>query len=287
MSDTRLGAETAPIVINRNIMQTEHHLVAPPTGIVVISDLHAEAQLKRAKRAIDGLPDAKILILAGDIGNYHDGSLRSILCHGSSQYANVIYVPGNHDYYGLSGSLDHSDDLLTALATDCGCTMLQEQVVELEGYTIAGTTLWTDVNKAPGSEIQYMCDYSAIKGLTPFVISAVHRRQANWLRELVADPETCPDVIVTHHVPCFDTRLLNRNYTEESKHLFHVPGFAEEIEKLAAKCIKLWAWGHSHVRGAIQLDSILLFANCLGNQYGDRLYSLPTGSVGLKNVIAE
>lgn len=263
-------------------MQREPKLVSPPDGIVAISDLHAESQLARALRSIDKLPDAKILILAGDIGNYDDTSLRQVLIHAASQYKHVVFVPGNHDYYGLSGSLGVSDDLLKSLAVECGCTFLQEQTIELEGYTIAGTTLWTDVSKAPKKELEDMNDYVRITGLTDLAVAAVHQRQAKWLRDLVSDPDTCPDIIVTHHMPIRTPKLKNRFDRPETVHLYQVPGFAQEIVESAAKPISCWVFGHSHVRGAVQMDKTLLFANCLGNEYGERLYGLPTGSVPLK-----
>lgn len=74
------------------------------TKIAYCSDLHLEFGRLNIE-----LPDADILLLAGDIYvnylfNKHDSTddVIDFFTEISKKYKNIIYVPGNHEYYDSS-----------------------------------------------------------------------------------------------------------------------------------------------------------------------------------------
>lgn len=273
-------------------------MVSLPKGVALLSDLHAECQLGRACRAIDNVleetPEPRVLILAGDIGNVGGGSLADTLDHAvaamkaKNPKGVVVFVPGNHDYYGLklgAGGLALGDAILETICDEAGCVFLQRSAVAVGACVIAGTTLWTPVATVSPGEVQYMCDYTRIGGLTVEEVQDTHENQAAWLASICADEETCPQVIVTHHAP-FAGNLRSRHYTKESEALFHVRGFAVAILAIAASRVRLWAFGHTHVRGAVTCGKTMVAANCLGH-FTDRLHSLPGSTLPHRGALKE
>ncbi len=82
--------------------------------IQIASDLHLEARQDHlpAPDAFQADPTRDILVLAGDIGRYllaRDFVMRELAL------SPVIYVPGNHEYYGLQNR-ETVDGLWSALA---------------------------------------------------------------------------------------------------------------------------------------------------------------------------
>jgi hypothetical protein len=81
--------------------------------------------------------DAEVVILAGDIGVGAAG-VRWAARH--FPVRPVIYVPGNHEFYG------HDIDLTAELrsAAPENITVLSDDVLVLDGVRFLGSTLWTD-----------------------------------------------------------------------------------------------------------------------------------------------
>lgn len=98
----------------------------------ILSDLHTEfADFEPPET------DAETIILAGDIGVGVEG-VRWAVHH--YPVRPVIYVPGNHEFYG------HDIGLTTELqaAAPDNITVLSNDAVVLDGVRFLGSTLWTD-----------------------------------------------------------------------------------------------------------------------------------------------
>jgi len=100
----------------------------------MLSDLHTEF-------AGFSPPDtgADVVILAGDIGVGLGG-----IEWAARRFPKVpvIYVPGNHEFYGHDIGL--TDQLKAAAPADIH--ILNNDTLELEGIRFLGCTLWTDFN---------------------------------------------------------------------------------------------------------------------------------------------
>src|SRR5439155_7258727 len=111
----------------------ETHLTTDKPKIIYVSDLHLEFY-KKLKQLLNYInfndwPDADILILAGDIMNIKsdDRSLKKrftkLIKLFKEKYKNVIYVAGNHEYYGCKKaiiSINDADKLLKEMCQQLG-----------------------------------------------------------------------------------------------------------------------------------------------------------------------
>ena len=98
----------------------------------ILSDLHLEFAV-----LLPPSIDADVVVLAGDIGVGLDGLAWA---RNSFPGVPVIYVPGNHEYYG------HDIELRSDLRrqSNDGLYVLDDEAIELQGVRFVGSTLWTD-----------------------------------------------------------------------------------------------------------------------------------------------
>ncbi len=201
-------------------------------SIHVLSDVHLESGPYDAAAA----RAADIIVAAGDIG-----PLEQAVPWLAALGKPVVYVLGNHEYYGqtLSGAVR----LARQLAQGTQVHILDNQAVVIRGVRFLGTTLWTSYGQWTPSLVQValrrmrdyrhielgdwlsahptrrakfetLCrraglacpDLSGAEPLTrfhPAVGYALHQRAVSWLdRQLSADTRH-PTVVVTHHAPAY------------------------------------------------------------------------------------
>ena len=115
----------------------------------LLSDLHLESHPGFVP---EPAPDAEVLVLAGDIGSYQNGSALTELGDpdfGLGRFSPlrgwpvpVLFVPGNHEYDGLDFDATHAR--LRETCARLGITWLERESVVLQGVRFVGTTLWSD-----------------------------------------------------------------------------------------------------------------------------------------------
>ena len=101
--------------------------------VAIYCDLHLEFEAWTPP-----ILDVDLVILAGDI---HTG-VQGIAWAERAFTAPVVYVPGNHEFYGHD-----IDDLPAAVrraARDGHVHLLDGARAAISGLTVAGVTLWTD-----------------------------------------------------------------------------------------------------------------------------------------------
>jgi len=214
----------------------------PEMKLHILSDLHTEfADFSPP----DG--DADIVILAGDIGVGLGG-----IEWAARQFPDVpvIYVPGNHEYYGHDIAL--TDELIRKSAENIH--VLNNDEIVLNGVRFLGSTLWTDFKLHGEGEAWFarqrakrsIEDFASIKhgGLTftPEHSVQLHETGRAWIeRELEAGFDG-PTVVVTHHLPA--SMSVARQYANDPLN----PAFASKLEALIEKYHpELWIHGHTHV----------------------------------------
>src|SRR5687767_6390016 len=98
----------------------------------VLSDLH----LSRGALRIPA-NDADVVVLAGDIARP-----REAIAWASGFAIPVLYVPGNHEFYG--GSITGTVAELKRLSAGTRIRVLDNDEALIDGVRFLGTTLWTD-----------------------------------------------------------------------------------------------------------------------------------------------
>jgi hypothetical protein len=174
--------------------------------IRVHSDLHLEFEDWSPPKA-----DADVVVLAGDI---HVGVKGIEWARRSFPAIPIVYVPGNHEFYG-----EDIHDLTQELVMEgrrLDVEVLDGRSTTISGVRFLGATLWTDFALAgagPSSidramaDAQYgMYDFHVIRygndrKFRPTDARAIHLTQVRWLRSQISDGFVGTTVVVTHHLP--------------------------------------------------------------------------------------
>lgn len=203
----------------------------------VLSDLHLEqSDPPAAPRRGD------VLVAAGDIGHGTDGLnwLRSL-------ERPVLYVAGNHEYWGAD--LTDAPARLRGAAAGSDVRVLECDVAVLDGVRFLGCTLWGDfadgdpqVMHAIGSA---MNDFRNIgRGgdarIAPEDLLHVHRHSRAWLADTLAEPFAGPTVVITHHAPSF------RSWKGPPESPYRHACCSDLETLMAAHPVALWIHGHLH-----------------------------------------
>jgi Icc-related predicted phosphoesterase len=191
---------------------------------------------------------ADAVVLAGDV---HVGVRGVAWCWEQFPRRPVIYVPGNHEYYGAA--IPQLTEKLRKEAAGSQVFILDDEGLEISGVIFLGSTLWTDFcllgEPLLGSREadQVMNDYRRIRvspsyrHLSPADTITWHRSSRRWLAGQLAEPAPGPVVVVTHHAP---SALSFGNH--ESLDLVSA-AFASKLDDLVVRSrAALWVHGHIH-----------------------------------------
>ena len=226
----------------------------------VMSDLHLEFGALELPRV-----EADVTILAGDIAV----GLGGLEWAAERLDGPLIYVPGNHEFYGQSAP-EHRIDLDQA-AAELGIHLLGEDTVVLDGVRFLGTTLWTDFDlhgtavEAQSVAAAAMADYRRIRihdqrrEIRPNDTVSWYRRGRRWLEAELARPWGGPTVVVTPHAP--SARSLASTFADHPL----AAAYASQLDELVARSgAALWIHGHTHVC----LDYTIGDTRVIANQRG-------------------
>jgi predicted phosphodiesterase len=213
--------------------------------IRIYSDLHLEFQ--------DWTPPplaADVVVLAGDI---HVGTRAFAWARRHFKSEPVVYVAGNHEYFG--SDIPSMQQSMRSAARDFDIHFLERESIVIDGVRFLGTTLWTDfalygaepqqVADAMDYALHAMYDYKSIKrspleNLQPEHTRQMHIEQSGWLKMELDAPFAGSTVVVTHHLPHLNS--VHPIYEGERSN----PAFASDLSALFSDRVNLWVHGHTH-----------------------------------------
>jgi hypothetical protein len=194
--------------------------------------------------------DADVVILAGDLARPKDA-----VAWASALAKPVLYVPGNHEFYG--GSITGTLDELRELCARTHVRLLDDDEVVLDGVRFLGSTLWTDFLLFGAGEKRaaamregqrYLYDFSRIRTggtaeaiFSPEYSAALFDRHSHWLAAKLSEPFDGPTVVITHHAP--SRKSIHRRFAGSLLNAC----FISDVERLmdgTRAC--LWVHGHTH-----------------------------------------
>jgi len=178
--------------------------------LLVISDIHAESQPHTFNLPIGA--DFDVAVCAGDIA-YGPAAIDWLLGQNALHGKPVMFVAGNHEYYG--GLIQDSASLIQSAAIGTHVTVLDGDIVAvIDGVRFLGCTLWTDFSFMASSQLaglqagmrindgRYIMTADGGEFPRPFVPKEALRRhlvERQWLEDRLAEPHDGPTVCVTHH----------------------------------------------------------------------------------------
>lgn len=257
--------------------------------IAVCSDLHLEF----ARLDLYNTANADVLILSGDIivaedirrhreDKPGDTSIprniryvnstvyRDFLSQVNSEFAHVLWVAGNHEFYG--GKWQQTLDICREIADDYSNVFFMENNSRIiDGVLFVGSTLWTDMNSADPITIQtvrgIMNDYRKItndtdgyRTLHPSDTVIRHRESLQYIKTAI-DSSELPVVVIGHHAPCKSSTKPQyaNDYCMNGAYSSNLSDFILDRPR-----IKLWTHGHTHDQYDYMIGSTRIICNPRG-----------------------
>jgi predicted phosphodiesterase len=234
----------------------------------VLSDLHLERGIGEVPRV-----DADVVVLAGDIAIGTRGVEWARRWAGDVP---VVYVAGNHEFYGHSIAA-LTDDLRHA-ADGSSVHVLENDELILGGVRFLGCTLWSDF-EFDGPEHRSLSmrvceravsDYYVIRrdheerAVSAADTLALHRASRRWLEDRLAGDHDGPTVVVTHHQPYITWRP-----PEQALRLL-AGAFVSDLSGLmGGDRADVWIYGHTHRQADLDVAGTRILSNPRG--YPDEL----------------
>lgn len=214
-----------------------------------MSDLH----INNYYNLIEVEPNAPNLALIGDICDGMNPKLYKFLLSVSNQYENVLYIPGNHEYY--KNTIQDVDGYLSEMCYELDIKYLQKKTVEIDGILLSGCTLWSN----PGPYSFYKANEDTwINDFDRERMVKEHHEHLEFLKREIALNKNKPHILLTHYVPMFEMngKYMSAPYTDM---------FASDLRYLFKPPIRYWLCGHVHQNLTITHNNIPCITNCLGN----------------------
>lgn len=236
------------------------------TRIALISDIHNEL-LRKADSLVPDIQiaqSADILVLAGDIDNGEFGAVYAVQ-QSERLGIPVIYVPGNHEFYGVNPAT--ALRRMQEVTAGTNVNVLHRDAITINQTRFIGATLWTDFtllgDDKKGSVINYarerLNDFKEIQALTPETMTEWHRADLDFLNSEMAKPFNGKTVVITHHAPLM--RCLPELERRELKSACYANNLDSFIKKYKPSA---WLYGHIHWPVKIQEGQTQIANNAAG-----------------------
>lgn len=242
--------------------------------ICLASDLHLEA----ADINLENTEKADVLILSGDIcvahslhnhpssktnlpqdatrlGRNQQAAVRyrDFFKRINDEFPNTVMVAGNHEgYHGRYP--DFYNWIYEEMKSFPNIHFLEQDSVEIDGYTFVGGTLWTDMNKECPITMHLiehmMNDFRIIRNsglnyrrFSPADAIKHHKDTVSYIQKVVDSDTTKKYIVVSHHAPTF----LSVHPKYQKEYCIN-GGYASDLFDFIydRPQIKLWTMGHMH-----------------------------------------
>ena len=207
----------------------------------ILSDLHLEFEPFTPPAV-----EAEAVILAGDVSTGRNGLKWALK---TFPHRPVIYVIGNHEFYGQK--LQKLIKELQELADGTNVHLLENGSCRIGDVVFLGATLWTDfaLNGNPVvSEVvaqTSMNDYRRIRTLPrysrlkPSDTRRLHMESRRWLEDQAFAHRGRKVVVVTHHAPSIES--IPPAFAGDPCN----PAFASDMSRFIVESeARLWVHGH-------------------------------------------
>ena len=235
--------------------------------IWVLSDIHVELTQGWDLPRPGERPNFDVLVVAGDLIPKMERGV-AWLCKRITDRP-VIYIPGNHEFYGTD--IDRTVAKARIAAEGTNIHVMQNDTVDIAGVRFIAATLWTDFDlfgNAPiamNAALHAMNDYKRIRKknheyrLLPRDTLARHMESRVFIASELAKPFAGSRVVVSHHGPHrdalrpgYETDIISAAYTSALEGL------------MVSASPDLWIYGHVHISDDRMIDRTRVVSNSKG-----------------------
>ena len=230
--------------------------------IQVMSDLHTEeyeSPVDFLSRQLQ-FPGADVLALCGDIvvaERQGEKGIRAIFEFLSRQATHVLFVPGNHEYWGTRtkrGTKTRTERILRGCID--GLPNMQyanNDVVEVAGVRFLCGTMWFPHHRMNDMYEKYWPDFKNIARLSDWVY------EYNQKFAKLAEQTTAKTVVITHHLPT--QQSVDAQFADSDWNRFFVCDMSRMIRERKPR---LWLHGHTHCSLDYRYEQTRVICNPFG-----------------------
>lgn len=224
--------------------------------IRLLSDIHQEFYEDRLLYKNLG---EDVLVLAGDINVGAERTL-SALKQFANETKHIVYVPGNHEYYGTN--IVAFDDYIRRFTRDTNISFLNPGSLRIDDVTFIGAALWTNFRK--DAIAKFACarsinDFNRIKGFDTDSCSMLHTEQFKYIQDAYSKSPG-KKVIVTHFLSAVE--CISEQYRgPDLLNYYFANDYGDYISTLSDTT---WLFGHTHDN----VDVTIGDTRCIANPYG-------------------
>jgi len=198
-------------------------------------------------------------VLAGDIASGSTNTMDVIKHFLDCGFPQIVYVPGNHEYYGTG-----FDEFNTKMENKCmefdNVHFLNPGSVTLNGVLFTGGTLWTNFADNPFSQSaaqRGINDFRQIRGFSTNTAVDCYYKHFDFIKQAYETRGDKKTVVVTHFLPareCIAPRFRGPDLINDY--------FANDLgQYISTMSDTTWLFGHTHDSTDIVLGNTRVVAN--------------------------
>ena len=227
--------------------------------IRLLSDLHTEFRLPYKTQSFAEYRGEDVLVLAGDIASGPTNTMEVIKFFLDQGFPEIIYVPGNHEYYGMG-----FDEFNAKMENKClefdNVHFLNPGTVTINGVKFVGATLWTNFGDNPLSQSaarRGINDFRMILGFDTNRCVDTYHEHFEYIKQQYELRGNNKVVVITHFLPareCIAPRFRGPDLINDY--------FANDLGSyISTMSNTTWLFGHTHDATDFVLGTTRVVAN--------------------------
>ena len=171
--------------------------------IRLLSDLHTEFRLPYKTADFAEYRGEDVLVLAGDIASGSTNTINVIKFFKAQGFPQIIYVAGNHEYYG-GDYIQFNEKMAEKCAVLDGVYFLNPGSVTIDGVLFTGGTLWTNFAENPFSQTRARRAINDFRVITNFDVNQcaqTYYEHIDFIKQAYENRGDKRVVVVTHFLP--------------------------------------------------------------------------------------
>lgn len=227
--------------------------------IRLLSDLHTEFRLPYKTHAMSEYRGEDVLVLAGDIASGSTNTMNVIKHFLDCGFPEIVYVPGNHEYYGTS-----FDEFNAKMEGKCSefdnVHYLNPGSVTIDGVLFTGGTLWTNFGDSPLSQSvarRGINDFRQIRDFDVNRCAQTYYEHLDYIKTQYEQRGNRKTVVVTHFLPareCIAPRFRGPDLIND----YFANNLGDYISNMSDTT---WLFGHTHDATDIVIGDTRVVAN--------------------------
>lgn len=235
--------------------------------IQLLSDIHAEfwgndvSFLERLVRPGD------VLVAAGDINVGRTNTINTLKIL-ARHYEQVLYCPGNHEYYGgleLKGFDNHSQ---FGQKLPSNVRMLNPGSFTFQDVQFHGATLWTDF----GNDVlveqmynKYIQDYRRIPDGTAYNVKGINKHHAGYFKMAYENRDRGKkQVFFSHFGPAYEAISERWKNVDAASSLLNKYFYNDMGSWIGSLDDAIWLFGHTHDAVDVMVGRVRCLARPVG-----------------------